>query len=189
MEPYPQGPPPAYGPPLPPQAPPAVNGPAIASLVTGVVCCLPPLGLVLGAVALAGIRKRGERGRGLALAGMALSVVSTLLVAAGFATGLFHDAYDGFRDAADRASHSRSTLDLRKGQCFNVPGGAVMTETADVAIVKCSAPHDAEVTGGFKLTGFGKWPGDKPIEPIANDRCDAINSAYALDTWAVPDSA
>ncbi|MEE1756350.1 DUF4190 domain-containing protein [Streptomyces sp. SP18CS02] len=172
--------------PLPPPPQANVNGLAITSLITGIVCCVPLLGLVLGGFALAQIKKKGERGKGLAVAGMTVSLVGALLMATGFATGVFRDAYDGFQEAADESARTRSTLDLRKGQCFDMPGGVAETETADVEIVKCSEPHDGEVSGSFKLTEFDKWPGDKPIEPIAEERCEAVNNQYALDTWAVP---
>ncbi|MFC8920314.1 DUF4190 domain-containing protein [Streptomyces sp. NPDC057116] len=189
QQPHPAVPPPFYGAPGAPQPPANVNGLAIAALVTGIVCLLPPLGLVLGAVALGRIKKRGERGTGMAVTGMILSLVSTLLVVAGLTTGAFRDFYDGMRDAADEVSRTRSTFDLRKGQCFNSPGGAIEAEAANVTIVDCAKPHDGEITGSFKITEFRKWPGDKPIEPIAERRCEALNTAYALDTWAVPDTA
>jgi hypothetical protein len=44
-----------------PQAPqqPPMSGLAIGSLITGILCCIPPLGLILGAVALGQIKKKG----------------------------------------------------------------------------------------------------------------------------------
>ncbi|WP_167536369.1 DUF4190 domain-containing protein [Streptomyces ficellus] len=186
---HPQVPPPFYGTPGGPPPAPRVNGLAIASLVTGIVCLLPPLGLVLGGFALGQIKRRGERGVGLAVTGMALSLVSTLLVVAGMTTGAFRDVYDGMRDVTDEVSRTRSTFDLRKGQCFNSPGGGIEAVAEDVRIVDCAKPHDGEVTGSFTLTEFTKWPGDKPIEPIAEKRCEALGSAYALDGWAVPETA
>ncbi|MDN3297967.1 DUF4190 domain-containing protein [Streptomyces ficellus] len=182
-------PPAPYGMPGPPPPSANTNGLAIASLVTGIVCCVPPLGMVLGGIALGQIRKKGERGKGLAVTGMILSLVSTLLVVAGLATGAYREVYDGMRDAADEASRTRSTFDLRKGQCFNSPGGTIEAETPDVTIVDCATPHDGEITGSFALTQFDKWPGDKAIEPVAEKRCDVLNSAYAMDTWAIPDDA
>ncbi|MFF9866166.1 DUF4190 domain-containing protein [Streptomyces sp. NPDC013953] len=203
MEPSAQGwPPPqqyhpAYGMPGPPGAPgplppaaPDINGLAIASLVAGILCCVPPLGMILGAAALVRIRKKGERGKGLAVAGMIMSLVGTLLLTAGLATGVLREAYDGFREAADEAGRTRSTFDLRKGQCFNTPGGAAEAETADVEVVPCSEPHDGEITGSFKLTGLGDgWPGDEPIEAAAEERCATVNRQYAMDAWAVPENA
>ncbi|GGU37107.1 DUF4190 domain-containing protein [Streptomyces lavendofoliae] len=183
---YPQTPP-FYGAPPPP--PVNVNGLSIASLVTGIVCLVPPLGMVLGGVALGQIRKRGERGTGMAVTGMVLSLVSTLLLVAGLATGAFRDVSDGVRDVVDEASRTRSTFELRKGQCFNSPGGVEEAEAVDVTIVDCAEPHDGEVAGGFTIGEFDAWPGDKRIEPVAERRCEELNAAYALDGWAVPDNA
>lgn len=186
-QPYPQAPPP-FGVPGPPPAA-NVNGLAIAALVTGIVCVLPPLGMVLGGLALGRIRKRGERGTGMAVTGIALSLVSTLLVVAGIATGTFRDVSDGMREAVDEVSRTRSTFDLRKGQCFDSPGGIAEAGSADVTIVDCAGPHDGEISGSFTITGFGAWPGDEAVEPLAERRCEALNTAYAVDGWAVPDNA
>mgnify|MGYP002351915797 CR=1 FL=1 len=100
--PYPQGPyAPQWGHPLAPyprQAP--VNGLAIAAFVLGVLCFVPAVGLVLGLIALARIRKRGERGKGFAVAGCVLSSVGLALRALTLSTGAAADFWDGFRDAA-----------------------------------------------------------------------------------------
>ncbi|MEU7279799.1 DUF4190 domain-containing protein [Streptomyces sp. NPDC045431] len=197
--PPPQQPHPAYGipgyglpgapGPLPPPVPP-INGLSIASLVVGILCCIPPLGMILGAIALARIKKKGERGKGLAIGGMIMSLVGTLLVTAGIASGGFREAYDGFRKGMREAQSSRSTFDLRKGQCFDRPGGVRETEAAEVRIVACSGPHDGEVSGSFTLTGFGEeWPGEKRIDEQAEERCQPISDAYAMDSWARPENA
>ncbi|GAA4902419.1 DUF4190 domain-containing protein [Streptomyces coeruleoprunus] len=165
------------------------NGLAIASLVTGLVCLVPPLGLILGAFALGRIKKKGERGKGLAVAGMILSLISTLLVATGIATGAFSKALDGVREVKEEVASSSSAFALRKGDCFNTPNGVQNEEEVErVKSVKCAQPHDAEVTGSFKLTG-DTWPGVPEIEKIAEERCFAMGEAYAMDAWAVPDNA
>ncbi|MEU9012935.1 DUF4190 domain-containing protein [Streptomyces sp. NPDC048479] len=168
---------------------PSVNGLSVASLVLGIVCCLPPLGLVLGLIALSQIKRKGERGKGMAVAGIVLSSISTLLVLVALATGGIGDAWDGFRKGMDEASRSRSTLDLHKGDCFNVPGDELEQETATVGVVDCAKEHDAEVTGAFKLEKSDDWPGEAAVEPVAEKRCTEINNAYADDASAVPDSA
>ncbi|RMI34282.1 DUF4190 domain-containing protein [Nocardia stercoris] len=60
---------------------PKTNGLAIAALILSLACC-PPLGIILGLVALSQIKDRGDNGRGLALAavwvGIAWSVVMVL---------------------------------------------------------------------------------------------------------------
>ncbi|MFI8911954.1 DUF4190 domain-containing protein [Streptomyces sp. NPDC053513] len=164
----------------------STNGLAIGSLVSGIVCCLPPLGLVLGLVALPQIRKKEQAGKGLAIAGIVLSAVSSLLVVVGFASGGFSAAWNGFQKGVDEASRSRSPYALRTGQCFTDASKGEEYAT-DVKAVDCARPHDGEVTGDFKVTGFDKWPGDETIDKLAETRCEAINSAYAMDTWKVPE--
>ncbi|WP_311137391.1 DUF4190 domain-containing protein [Streptomyces sp. I6] len=183
------------GMPYPPYGPepqrPATNGFAISSLVTGIVCCLPPLGLVLGLIALGQIRKRGEGGRGLAVAGSVLSVISTILMTVGFATGTAREAWDGFREAAREGAVAESTFDLRTGQCFDTPGRGLEDEeeAVSVRIVDCDSPHEGEVTGTFTLGASGGWPGRKAVEAEAERRCEDVSSGYTLDWWAVPPTA
>lgn len=174
--------------PYPQYAPrPSVNGLSIASLVVGIVCCVPPLGLVLGLISLSQIKKRGERGKGMAITGIVLSSISTALLLVAVAGGGVGEVWDGFRKGMDEASRSRSTLDLRKGDCFNLPGSGVQEkETIDVAVVDCAGEHEAEVSGGFKVRGYDSYPGESRLDELADKRCREINDAYALDPWAVP---
>ncbi|MET9665696.1 DUF4190 domain-containing protein [Streptomyces sp. NPDC006475] len=173
--------------PVPPAVQP-VNGLSIASLVLGLVCCLPPLGMVFGFIALVQIRKKGERGKGMAIAGTSLSAVSTLLLVVVLATGGFGEMWDGVKKGVDQASRQRSTLDLRTGDCFNLPGAAVPEEqeTAGVEVVDCDLKHEAEVSGGFEVTGFDDYPGESRLDTLAGKRCQEINDAYALDAWDRP---
>ncbi|GFH37775.1 DUF4190 domain-containing protein [Streptomyces pacificus] len=170
---------------------PATNGFAIGSLVAGIVCCLPPLGLVLGLIALAQIRKRGDGGRGLAVAGTALSVISTILMTVAFATGTAREAWHGFREAVRESAAVESTFDLRTGQCFDTPGQGVADEdeAAAVRIVDCDSPHEGEVTGAFTLGAIDEWPGQRAVEAEAERRCEDVSSGYALDWWTVPPTA
>ena len=64
----------------PPVAGQSTNGLAIAALVTSLVCC-GPIGLVLGLVALSQINTSQGRqgGKGLAIAGIAIGAVTTLV--------------------------------------------------------------------------------------------------------------
>ncbi|MFJ5828386.1 DUF4190 domain-containing protein [Streptomyces sp. NPDC093089] len=161
------------------------NGLAIGSLVSGIVCCLPPLGLVLGLAALPRIRKRGQAGKGLAIAGIVLSALSCLLLVLGLATGGFGTAWDGFKEGVDEAARSKSPASLRTGECFE-DEDKLKEFATDVQVVDCALPHDGEATGRFKITGFSEWPGDDALDEVAEKRCDTINTAYAMDTWAVP---
>jgi peptidyl-prolyl cis-trans isomerase B (cyclophilin B) len=75
-------PPPHYGSPYgsgpyPYPAPPPTNGMAIASLICAFVFA--PLGIVFGHISLSQIKKTGEEGRGLAIAGLVISYLVTVL--------------------------------------------------------------------------------------------------------------
>ncbi|MDX3458181.1 DUF4190 domain-containing protein [Streptomyces sp. ME02-8801-2C] len=160
-----------------------VNGVAIASLVLGILCFLPALGLILGIIALAQIRKKGERGKGMAVTGAVLSTVGLALWALLLGTGGLTAAWDGFKDAAD---DSNSTFSLVKGDCFDAPDGSLEGIAYDVDTVPCSGTHDGEVFASFKLPA-GSYPGDDRVTDIADDRCYALEDSYAMDAWAVPD--
>ncbi|MFD5325667.1 DUF4190 domain-containing protein [Streptomyces sp. NPDC127092] len=164
------------------------NGLAVASLVSGIICCLPPLGLVLGLIALPQARKKQQKGKGLAIAGIVLSAVTSLLLILGLVTGGIGEAWRGFKKGMDEAAAAQSPFSLRKGDCFRVDG-KLESYTTDVDTVPCTSPHEGEVTGSFKLSGFTRWPGEDAIDRVAEDRCDRTNNAYALDTWAVPEDA
>ncbi|MDF2581678.1 MAG: cyclophilin [Mycobacterium sp.] len=71
---YPPGYPPAYGYPPPPKP---TNALAIASLVCAFL--LAPLGVVFGHISLSQIKRSGEDGRGLAIAGLVIGYLLTVL--------------------------------------------------------------------------------------------------------------
>ncbi|GHH40220.1 DUF4190 domain-containing protein [Streptomyces candidus] len=180
QSPYPQ---PSYGQPPyaahpygPPPAPPAANGLAVASLVTGIVCCVPPLGLILGLMALAQIKKRGDSGKGLAVTGIVLSSLSVVLVLVGLLTGGLNSLGDELRKGA--SGSNRSVEDLRIGQCFNTPDGSLEGTTYDVEVVGCDKPHDAEVFGTFDLADAKAYPGDEKISKVADQRCAIAEKSY-----------
>ncbi|MFE7760338.1 DUF4190 domain-containing protein [Streptomyces sp. NPDC057438] len=167
--------------PAPPPAPP-LNGLAIASLVLGVLCFLPGVGLLLGVAALAQIRKKGERGKGMAVAGSVLSTIGALLMTLAFTTGGARDAWEGLRDAA---SGFGGTFSVATGECFDTPTGSLEGYTADVDIVPCAGEHDAEVFAGFSMSD-GPYPGDGAVTEAADDRCYARSESYVMDPWALP---
>ncbi|MET8946716.1 DUF4190 domain-containing protein [Streptomyces sp. NPDC004542] len=194
--PYPQGPygqqpqGPYGGPPYQPWAqgyspynrPAAVNGLAIAALVLGLLCFLPGVGLVLGLVALAQIRKRGERGKGMAVAGCVLSGVGLALWAVALATGGAAEFWKGFKEGA----RDGASISLERGECFDAPGGSLEGEAYEVDEVPCDGKHDGEVFASFPLGG-GSYPGDSSVTDRADQRCYELQYSYAMDGWAVPD--
>lgn len=171
-----------YGP-YGPRPPAAVNGVAIASLVLGVLCFVPALGLVLGLIALRQIKRRGERGRGMAVAGSLLSSLGLALWTLMLATGAAADFWEGVKDGA----RADSILALRAGDCFNSPAG--LEGAADRASqVPCDRAHDGEVFAVVTLPG-GAYPGDGSLGDTADERCYGLRDDYAMDRWALPATA
>ncbi|WP_406495315.1 DUF4190 domain-containing protein [Streptomyces sp. NBC_01604] len=178
--PYPQAPYQGWGQGYSPYNQPApVNGLAIAALVLGVLCCLPAVGLVLGLIALRQIKKRGERGKAMAIIGSVLSSLGLALWVLALATNGMSEFWDGFKDAAS------STSSPAKGECFDSPTG-LEGSTYDLDEVSCAGAHDGEVFAVVVLPG-GDFPGDASVTATAEDKCYALRSAYAMDAWAVPD--
>nr|WP_307622259.1 DUF4190 domain-containing protein [Streptomyces sp. V3I7] len=161
--------------------PASVNALAVASLVLGVLCCVPGLGLVLGIVALGQIRRRGERGRGMAIGGSVLSGIGLALWVLALATGGATAFWQGVKEGVDDGA----SISLAKGECFDAPGGALEGDTYDVDKVPCSRGHDGEVFASFRLTGSA-YPGDTKVADLADQRCYGLRDGYAMDTWAVP---
>lgn len=189
---HPHGPHPVPGAPYPYQPwgqgyspfnrPAPVNGLAVASLVLGILCFVPFVGLVLGLFALGQIRRKGERGKEMAVAGSVLSSLGLALWVLVLATGLLSDIRDGVESAAGGGS----AYSLTEGECFDAPGGYLGGYAYDVDQVPCAGEHDAEVFAVFTLTGHDPYPGDDRVEDLAGTRCYALRHAYAMDAWAVP---
>ncbi|WP_327317622.1 DUF4190 domain-containing protein [Streptomyces sp. NBC_01235] len=159
-----------------------INGVAIAALVLGILCFIPAVGLVLGIIALVQIKKRGERGKGMAVAGAILSSVGLALWVLALATGGASEFWDGFKEGAS----ANSSFSLAKGDCFDVPGETFDEDVYDVDEVACSGEHDAEVFATVPLSG-SDFPGDDHVTDVAEDKCYALQDAYAMDTWALTD--
>lgn len=159
-----------------------VNGLAIASLVLGVLCCIPPAGLVLGVIALVQIKKKGQSGKGMAIAGSILSSLGLALWVAALATGGLSGAWEGFKKGASEGA----AFSVVKGQCFDAPGEALDGLTYDVDEVPCAGEHDGEVFGEFEMSG-SVFPGDAAVSDAADARCYPLQDAYVMDTWSLPD--
>ncbi|MDH6112614.1 hypothetical protein P3T36_001496 [Kitasatospora sp. MAP12-15] len=179
--PYPTGPyPPPNGPYSPgpygawsglPAPRPSVNGFAIASLVTALACFLWPLALGFGITGLVQIPRRHQRGTGLAVSGMVLSVLGLFatigVVAGGLHSGSPFQAFGG-----------TSPVSLQLGQCFN-------RASSQVDVVSCDLPHDGEVVGGTQLED-SDYPSQAQREQEVGQTCVQLAGDYAMDNWAIP---
>ncbi|MGA4964156.1 DUF4190 domain-containing protein [Streptomyces pseudogriseolus] len=169
-----------YGP-YGPRPPAAVNGVAIAALVFGVLCFLPALGLVLGLIALRQIARRGESGKGMAIAGVTLSSLGLALWTVSLATGFAADVWQGVKDGA----RSDSVLALRTGDCFTSPDG-LEGWTTEARKVPCADEHDGEVFALVAVPG-SDFPGDDSLVELSEDRCYERRGAYVMDGWSLPE--
>ncbi|MFI1709726.1 DUF4190 domain-containing protein [Streptomyces griseoruber] len=158
-----------------------VNGVAIAALVLGLLCFLPAVGLILGIIALVQIRKRGERGRGMAIAGAVVSSLGLALWALSLSTNVASEFWEGVKEGARGSSYA-----LAAGDCFDVPGRGFDQDVYDVDEVPCADPHEGEVFGTIPLSG-DDYPGDGYVTDQAEDTCWTLQDAYAMDPWALGD--
>ncbi|MFD3455935.1 DUF4190 domain-containing protein [Streptomyces sp. NPDC058691] len=163
---------------------PAVSKLAVAALVSGLLCGVPVVGVVLGAMALGRIEKTGQRGKSMAKTGLLLSALSTLACGvvlafglAGFTKGLGADIREG-------ALNDNAFALLREGECIDTPGDELGSEFPALAIVPCAGKHTAEVFGVFQFAGDGGYPGEESIDKTVDSRCTDLDSAYSMDDWA-----
>ncbi|WP_052709173.1 DUF4190 domain-containing protein [Streptomyces sp. NRRL S-495] len=175
-----------------PAAPTRTNGFAIASLVTALFC-LWPLALGFAVVALVQISRRNEKGRGLAVSGLVVGVLSLIVSLIAFiglaAVGLDEERYG---DSRHGPKGSVAVNDLRVGDCFDQPplsGDPASTSVYWVRVVPCTAPHHAEVAGTVVLPGGrdDQYPSRKEIGDGAEKLCGPVRDEYALDSWLVPE--
>jgi hypothetical protein len=181
---------PAAGPPgrgRRPGAPPAkANTLAVASLVLGILGITvigAVVSVVLGFMALGQIRRTGQRGRGLAIAGLGLSALWLVLIGAYF---VLHGnspaqppAAGGHGSSPTPATSSQSgtlstnVFSLRPGQCFqNPPANQTVLGVTYVTVVPCSTAHNAQVFVQFNATGAG-YPGVQALKRQADTGCHA----------------
>lgn len=165
-----------YGQVAPPPPPPGTNGFAIASLVLSF--CGGVLSVIFGIIALVQIKKTGQKGKGLAIAGLAISGVWVLVIAVGVVFAIL----DGPARDADgniTSDGSVSVNSLKTGDCIKSlkESGALFS----LPVVPCAQAHEGEVAGEFTLTGTS-YPGEAAIEAQALAKCEALLTAYTSAT-------
>ncbi|MFJ9696727.1 DUF4190 domain-containing protein [Kitasatospora sp. NPDC101183] len=187
-----------YGPPYGAPATPGTNGLAIASLATGLTL-LSPVALVLGIVAMFQIKRNRERGRGLAVAGVALGAAGTLLFALVVGAADFSSPRSTDRAARGGGGGVPAGMvhwsDLKTGDCYSTPeGGSSADPSGDETVywvrkVPCTEAHHGEVAGAaqFPAAEGRTYPGESVVRERASELCRPVLDEYALDQWAVPD--
>jgi hypothetical protein len=166
-----------------------VSGLAIASFVLGLLGAFlltAVLSVILGIAAMAEIRRSGQRGRGLAIAGFALSGVWVAaivgLIVLGAVTGGSGGSNPPSGAPASSASHSPATtqastpasvnvFSLPVGTCFDNPSGNLFSINS-VTPISCIRAHNAQVFAQFNVKGTS-FPGTAAMERHADNGCNA----------------
>ncbi|WP_067884582.1 septum formation family protein [Actinomadura chibensis] len=161
---------------------------AIVALLCGL------FGLVLFAIGFAVAAfvqtgRRGERGRGLAVAGLVaaaawVAVIAAVLVATSLLTA--------DRDESGHVTGKDKLLPgmLHVGDCFTGLEG--VSSRSPVTAMPCSRPHEGEAVAELRLPR-DPWPGDREVLERASDAChyktaQLMKSRYAehLEAYAIP---
>ncbi|MFF5260551.1 septum formation family protein [Actinomadura viridis] len=132
---------------------------AIVALITGVLG-IGPAGVGFGIAALVQIGRRGGRGKGMAIGGIATSVawmVASVALVIALLPSLEEDA----------AENSAFHMYPKPGQCFDISGEDVV----GTEVVPCDRPHDAEMVLYYELPK-GPWPGDQEMDRRGTDGCE-----------------
>jgi hypothetical protein len=140
---------------------------AVAALPTGLL--LGPVGVGVGAAALARIRRHGTRGVGLAWAGIALGVAGTLAVLAVLLARVVGDAATEPLPSDVSAPQTAHARQLVLGTCLaELPDDG---EVAAVRVVPCADPHEAQVVARTDFPVDAAWPGQDAADARVSRVC------------------
>jgi Domain of unknown function (DUF4190)/Septum formation len=207
--PWPAAPPPGYGPTASPSGPAAAyshghpgrpgvphdpasqppakaktSGWAIASFVLGLLTIV-LLSVIFGIVALQRIKRLGQRGRGLAIAGLALSGVWLVVIVIAVVLSNLGSASRSPATGKITNGGNLSAFSLATGDCFNNPAGATSLES--VAAIPCGQAHNAQIYAKFNLSGsIVSYPGTTTLTRLATNGCNA--RIAVLDKSKITDS-
>lgn len=164
------------------------SGLAVAALITA-LCGLGPVAAGLGIAALVSLRSSRLEGFGMAVAGVAIGTVETLLLVVAIAIGVGADddpgpvytppaggTYDP-GPPADPEGELSYLDEVSAGDCFNDSP----EDEAEVFTVACAKSHDGEVTAKVTLPA-GRYPGDRGVEDLADASCDKEFAMYVGTT-------
>jgi hypothetical protein len=152
------------------------NGFAIASFVLGLLSCV-LLSVIFGIVALNKLRDRPQRGKGLAIAGLCLSGVWVV----GIAAALVVNAETASQRSAATGQITKNghlgVFSLRAGDCFQNPSGSQPAlRLTQVTAVPCVNPHNAQVTAQLPVPGSA-YPGQAAFRAQALPGCRTSTAA------------
>ena len=147
------------------------SGWAITSFVLGLIGVV-LLSLIFGILALRRIKRTGQRGRGLAIAGLVLSAVWVVLFIIIAVVGNLGSATRSPSTGGITHSGNLSVFSLSVGDCFNNPPGA--TSLTTVTAIPCTQAHNAQIYAKFNVSGsIVNYPGTSSLTRLATSGCNA----------------
>ncbi|MDX3006080.1 DUF4190 domain-containing protein [Kribbella solani] len=160
----------------------STNGLATAALATGIggifIGLSAPVGVALGIAALVQIKRTGQAGKGMAIAGLVIGSLVTigyvLLFTLVIALGSSADEDYGSGQPVSSYSNSPTTSvdDLVIGECFDESG-----QDSEVIRQPCDGSHDGEVFARPDLPA-GDWPGEKGVDQATERACGPLFASY-----------
>jgi len=157
------------------QTTPSINGFAIAGFILGLVSAV-LLSVIFSIIGLVQIRRRRQRGTGLAVAGLVLSgawVVGIVVIIVIMAASQAHRSTTGTITGSGQVN----IFSLRVGDCFqNPPAGQTVLGVAQVTALRCTTPHNAQVFAQFNATD-ATYPGRHALVLEAENGCKAREAA------------
>ncbi|MBB4853072.1 hypothetical protein HNP40_000438 [Mycobacteroides chelonae] len=193
--PYPQVNPPAYPPPPgypPPPASPygypaagayppvesarGTNGFAITALILGIIpICAGIFGVIFGFISLNQIKRTGQNGRGMAIAGIVLGFIWIAVIAV---IAVVSAGSSAKRDDSGHVTQSgdMDVTKLQVGDCIADLGDKSYYTTTKA--IPCAQPHKAEVYAVLPLSG-SSLPDQSVLDEKGNEECGAELESYS----------
>jgi hypothetical protein len=144
-----------------------MSTPAVIGFILSILSVV-LISVILCIVALTRIPKYGQKGKGLAIAGLIISgvwVLGGVVLAAGIIAS--NDEPD--RDASGQVTATTNTRPdkLRVGDCVT---SLQEGEVKDIKVQPCNQPNGGKVFAVFELPA-GKWPGLAAVQAAAEKGC------------------
>jgi hypothetical protein len=148
-----------------------MSGWAIASFVLGLLGVF-IFSVIFASIALHRIKRLGQRGRGLAIAGLVLSGLWITLIALAVMGANTSTATRSSTTGIITHSGRINVFSLKIGDCFDNPAGAKTVHS--VTAIPCDQPHNAQIYAKFKLSGSDlSYPGAAGVARMARSGCNA----------------
>jgi hypothetical protein len=150
------------------------SGWAVTSFILGILAVI-PLSVIFGFVALQRIRRLGQRGRGLAIAGLVLSVVWAGVFVL---VGVTSSGTATRQSSTGKITHrgDLGVFALAVGDCFDNPTNTQDIES--VTAIPCTQAHNSQVFAKFDLTGDdSNYPAQQDMTRLADGGCNSRTSS------------